>query len=67
MIISSDFKTESFIDIHRKSLLTCVVSIAASFSTRQEFQSESLLTAVISMAVSFNTRRFNREIIEQNQ
>jgi len=69
MIISSDFKTESLVyreDIHRESLLTCVISMAVSFNTQQGFQTESLvyrggihgkslLTVVISVAVSFNT------------
>jgi len=55
-------------DINGKSLLTCVISMAVSFNTRQGFQTESLvyrggihgkslLTVVISAAVSFNTWR----------
>ena len=42
--LAGDFKTESLVcrgDIHGKSLLTVVVSMAVSFNTRQEFQSRN--------------------------
>jgi len=54
MIISLDLKTESLVyrgDIHRESLLTVVISMAALFNTRQGFQSQNHCLVVLGIGM----------------